>query len=315
MKEIVETKNVKAVKNAVRNTINEKGMVAIIGEIGIGKTTMYNVLKSFWESHPHKFTVIEMMSFKSRNSRISPIMELLIQAMSPGAHVPHIIEKKYFMLRDHLRDTKKNIILVADEAQDLNMQTFRDIKKIHEIAGGGQDHLFSVVFFGKTDLKWRRLFDTPELGERMHRLKLEKLSAEELVLIAEKTFNLRFQTPKAKERFASAMSNRTPLDVQFTARSIRHFYGVPQDQVVPVTNEMIADLSTMTLKYQVNMVGLTQGQIAERASEELGKTVSRQRISETLNGKDSPLKQGIETVIQKMMDEHYSGKQAHSDAM
>lgn len=309
--EIIETRNVRAVKNAVRDTINNNGMLAVIADVGAGKTTMYDVLKNYWEQYPHQFTVVEMKAFKCQYSRISSIMELLISACEPAATVPRVIEKRFFMLRDALRASKKRIILVADEAQDLNMQTFRDIKKIHEIDGVGQKHLFSIVLFGKTHLQWNRVFSTPELGHRLHYFKFEGLAADEIILIAEKTFLLKFQNERVKERFAASMTHKTPLDVEFASRSIRHHFGVPGTEIVPVTDETIARLSRMTLKYQVKLAGIKQREIAERATRELKKNVSVQRVSEVFNdnSKDAKLTDQIVGVVNKMLNENYSTPQ------
>lgn len=308
MKEIIETRNVRAVKNAVRDTINKNGMIAVIADVGAGKSTMYSVLKNYWDSYPHKFSVVEMKSFRSRHSRISSIMELLIGACEPGATVPQVIEKRFFMLRDVLRSTKKHVILVADEAQDLNLQTYRDLKKIHEIDGDGRSHLFSIVLFGKTHQQWGRIFATPELGYRLQYLKLEALTSDETILIAEKAFLLKFQNERVKERFSASMIHRTPLDIEFAANSIRHFFGVSEDEVVTVSDEIIAQLSRLTLRYQVNLAGIKQKAIAERASNELNRNVSVQRVSELMNDnlKDKKLGDQLEAIVKKMLNENYS---------
>jgi len=312
MREIVETKNVATAKNAVRNTLNKKGMLAIVGDIGIGKTTMYNILKSFWETYPHKFSVVEMKCFKSRYSRISPIMKSILRAIDPSQKIPVTTEEKYFLLRDELKKSKKNIILVADEAQDLNLQTFKDIKKIHEIFGE-EEHLFSFVCFGKHDTKWTDVFSTPELGSRMQLVELGRCSKEELSLIAKKTFKLKFQSDRILERFITFLPNKTPLDIQDAANIIRYNKAVPESQTVEITQDIMINLPAMLIKYRNKKSGVTQAKIAEAMSKELGRHFSRQTVARILSDPDSPLHEKANEINQRMLNGFYK-PQAIKDA-
>lgn len=285
----IETKNVRMVKNAVRNAVNNNNMIAVIGDIGSGKTTISNYLLDFWSAYPNRFRVVFIKGFDMRISRISSIMKLLIEKINPDAHIPTQIERIYDVLAYELKSfcTKKEnrVILMIDEAQDLTLQTFKDIKKIHEISGNGRAHLLSVILFGKPHRKWDLLYGGPELGFRIQNVILEPLSAEELTQIAEEHFQLRFESSKVRERFVASMPYKTPLGVEHFAITVKKELGVDDDNEVMVTADMLSKIIMLTYKIRLKHAGGTQAGLAEFAAKVSGKRISRQRVNEFLNDK------------------------------
>lgn len=285
----IETQNVKAVKNAVRQAVGSNSMVAVVAEIGSGKTLLYNHLADYWNQYPHRFRVVTMKGFDMRASRISGIMRMLIESINPAAQIPVQIERMYQALSAELRSFCKaessRVILMIDEAQDLTRQTFRDIKKIHEIDGHGRDHLLSVVYFGKPHRKWDILLADPEIGFRTQLLILEKLTAEELLKIAEERYGLKFENTRARERFAASVRFKTPLGVEFFARALRQELYLGEDEPVHVTMELATRVPMLSLKFRVRQAGVKHAQIAKEAGKIMPeKSINNQRVSEVLNG-------------------------------
>jgi hypothetical protein len=312
-RQLIETKNVRAVKNAVRDTVNRNGFLAVVADIGSGKTRICSELVDFWRQYPHKFAVVKTEGFKHRYSRISAIMEFLIEELSPGTAAPLVIEKKYRALSHHLRDTKKKVILIADEAQDFSLQTFRDLKKIHEITGNGMKNLFSIILFGKTDRQWSRVFAMPELGFRMRTMKLEDLSGDEVIQIAEKSYLLKFQNERVKERFAASLHFKTPLGVEFASRAVKMQGGAGEDDPVTVTTEIIQKLPFFTIKYQFRILGIKQKEFAQYANEMgCSRKINDQRVSELLSGRieDNSLESELSTLAMSMIHAHFTNKHA-----
>lgn len=285
----IETKNVRTVKNAVRTAVNNNRMTAVIAEIGSGKTTLFDYLSDFWRQHPSRFKVITIKGFDMKASRVSAIMKLLIEKINPDAHIPVQIERIYDVLTHELRafcSKKENrVILMIDEAQDLNTQTFRDIKKLHEISGNGRAHLLSVILFGKPHRKWDLLYSSPELGFRIQDVILEALSADELVQIAEEKFSLKFESKKVRERFVASMPYKTPLGVEHFSLAIKKELGVDDDDTVMVTADLVARIIMLTYKIRLKQAGGTQGGFADFASSVSSRKISRQRSNEFFNGK------------------------------
>ncbi len=285
----VETKNVRSVKNAVRTAVNNNRMMAVIAEIGSGKTTLFNYLSDFWSRYPNRFRVLTVKGFDMQTSRISAIMKLLIETISPDTHIPMQIERIYDTLAFELKKfTGKNqsnrVILMIDEAQDLRLQTFRDIKKLYEISGNGQDHLLSIIFFGKPHRKWDALYSSPELGFRIQDVILEALTAEELVQIAEERFKLKFENNKVKTIFVGSIAYKTPLSVEHFARSLRKELGVDDGEPALITQELVTRIPMLTYKFRFKQAGITQEVFAKYATQFLGRSVPRQRVNEFVNG-------------------------------
>ena len=289
---LVETKNVKEVKTAVRKTLTDNGFLSVIADVGSGKTTIYNHLCDFWSARQHDFSVVEIKSFKQINSRIGIIMKLLLAKIDPELHIPGDAESRYHALEQALRHAYRSgrkVVLIVDEAQDLNMQTMRDLKKIHEIDGFGQDHLFSIILFGKTHRQWDRISELPELGYRIRRVLLSRLTNAEIILFAEQRFNVSFKDNKSAEKFASLVTVKTPLGVYHTANAIRWHRGLEDGEKIQINMEDLKSLAVISKPYRIAQAGAKQKQLEEKIHELYpDKKVNRQRISEWQNGRMDP---------------------------
>lgn len=311
--EIIETTNTKATKNAVRQCVDKNGMMAVVAEIGSGKTTMFNYLEEHWRNHPETFRVVTVKSFDSPFSRIGIIMKLLLEALSPSIHIPHGNEMKYKLLTTELRKySKKNfkIILMIDEAQDLRNQTFRDIKKIHEITGNGMSHLFSVIFFGKTAKKWDAFLQDTEIGYRMNMTYLEPLSEEDILKIASEKYKINFETDRVRKRFCSMSRFKTPLGIEYFTNLIKREVGVGIDDPVYINTELLLKIPTIVTKARLKHGGITQQQLADYARKvSPNRKYNLQRISEWLNGKiasDDPVARDLELIAEQIMANAYN---------
>lgn len=293
MPQIVETANIRAVKNAVRRTVAENGLMAVVAEVGSGKTTMFNYLAQWWESNPDKFRLIKIKSFDSRYTKIGIIMRFMLETLSPQSKVPSGNERRYEELAVLLRryaQKRFKIILMIDEAQDMRLQTFLDIKKIHEIACEDKEHLFSVILLGKSaSKKWHALLDSPELGYRMDVTFMEPLIEEDLVKIAEEKYLIRFENTALRKRFCNSLAYKTPLGVEYFAKAVRRELGIASDEQADVTPELLLRIPMLTQKLQLRQAGVTQAELADYCRKvSASRKYNSQRISEYLNGKLSP---------------------------
>jgi type II secretory pathway predicted ATPase ExeA len=308
--QLIETQNVRAVKSAVKNAVQNNRIALVEAEVGSGKTTLFNHLAEYWEQYPHRFRIPTIKGFDMRRSRASVIIRLLLGKLNPQADIPVSIEMMYKLLEQELRSFCKpgnnRVILMIDEAQDMPFQTFRDIKKIHEISGPGREHLISVILFGKQgDRKLKRYINTNELGFRTHYLLLSALNNEDLLKIAEQKYGLRFENSRVRERFGSTIQFKTPLGVEFFARALRNELGIEDSEPAVVSAELASKIPMITIKYKLRQAGISQAKAADYVDKAIpNKKMSPQRMNEFLNGKlnDEELERQATLVLEKMLN-------------
>jgi type II secretory pathway predicted ATPase ExeA len=282
---LVLTSNVKKVKRRISTTIRENNYLAIIADVGVGKTHLFNHLARMWESRPEKYVIIKGKAFLGANSRVPSIMKRMIRELEPDIKVPGDIESRYEVLEECLRKAThqgKKVILAIDEAQDLSLQTFRDLKKIHEISSLSQDNLFSILLFGKHGPIWDSLFKTAELGFRISRTSMNELSRDEIIAIAEERFKISFSGSKAKNLFSSKLRQKTPLAIKNMCDIIIKLSGFEGK----VTSELIQEYSMTSIKGRLSMVGARQIDVLEKVKEMYPRSrANKGTISDTLNGR------------------------------
>lgn len=288
MAPLVETQNVKKAKSQITKAVKHNEWVSIVAEVGSGKTHLYNHLLDFWQSRPDKFIVHEMKAFISYKSKVPSMMKELIQKVNPDANIPGFPEARYRVLKDALIEADaagKKVILLIDECQDLSVDSFRDLKKVHEIAGNGKSHLFTIAMFGKLTPRYNTILSTRELGYRMTRVFYEELSNEDLILIAESRFGLSFKGEKAKLRFCSGLRSRTPLGVQDFAHVLE---GLPSYEG-KVTDELIMEYATFGWKLELRLRGSSQKEAAAFLSKLYPQmSGTKQKVSDFVSGKLNP---------------------------
>jgi hypothetical protein len=302
----IETRGYITARNSITQTIKANGFLAVVAEVGSGKTTMHNRFVDYWiHDAKRRFIVVALKGFTKTTSRISQIMKLMIEACDPEAYIPGSVERQYTALSQALQRAAadhRKVILVIDEAQDLNLQTFRDLKKIHEIHGASE-HLFSIILFGKTHRTWERIFALPELGHRIEHVRLMPLSEEEIVLIAQKRFGLVFSVDHLKSRFASAIRYKTPLGVQHLVGLLRtEWPDQIKNDLFYLKLENIAALPRLDLRYRLRQSSYTQRDIVHIARTENPelKGINPQRVSDVLNGKADEQSEIAKAIIHTM---------------
>ena len=312
----VETQNVRAVKNAVRSAVNNNGMMAVVADVGSGKTTMFNYLAEYWNSNQQKFRLITVKAFDSPFTKIGVIMRLMMEIINPDVHIPRGIERQYKVLTEELykftRNKSNRVILMIDEAQDLNYQTFMDMKKIHEIAGNGMKNMFSVILFGKPHRKWNKLYAGPEIGYRMNMVLLEELNQDEMVKLAEERYSLKFDSESVRKRFVSYVKYKTPLGIEFFSKALKKELGLDEDQPAHVNADLVVRIPMLSLKIRAKQAGVKQYDIAEAGRELIKhKKVNEQRVSEFMNNKleDDQLASELTIITEELINSRFANKQ------
>ncbi len=214
------TPTIEKIQRAVEHAVKNNKWICITGRAGSGKTTIRDYYVHKFIREQHKYIVIEQQSFISSRSRMNLLMGRMLRAIgSDEATIPNDIESRYIRLRTALlraNRMKHKVLLIIDEAQDSNKQTLRDLKKLHELSGPGQRHLFTIIMFSKDVMKMDALLDCQELGYRIKRYDMHNLSADDIIFFAE-NYGVSFgkgDSARAKKNYFIQIVDSTPLSVR-----------------------------------------------------------------------------------------------------
>ena len=162
-----ETAHHKELMKDVRGAVLEGRLIAICGVIGSGKTVLLRRLTQFLENE-RKVIVSKSVAVDKHVVKLAALIEALYYDLSPEKQVqiPKKIERRDRLLQELIVKGKKPIVLIVDEAHDLNGHTLTGLKRLMELAEsvGG---LLSVVLAGHPKLRNDLRKDTmEEIGYR-----------------------------------------------------------------------------------------------------------------------------------------------------
>lgn len=275
------TNNRKRIISSINKTIDDNGWRLVSGDVGSGKTILRDHLVQVWKDEPAKYLILEQPGFQHNQSRINNLMKRMIKIIQPDLRPPGDIESRYYLLKKLLMDThrtKKKLILILDEFQDNSESTIREIKKIHEISGYGQKHLFSIIAFAKESPKMEGILSGRELGYRVSRSYTKLLTDEELIWFANE-YGLTIKDDKTKEYFLQH-THHSPLAIDRIARILRdmkNFSG-------PVTIDVLRSAFSADRKEQINYYSISLSEIQERYKDNYGQHISKPMISQSMSG-------------------------------
>ncbi|TAL31556.1 MAG: ATP-binding protein [Spirochaetes bacterium] len=261
----VKTMNFLSAERFIRDTIGRKGIGAVIGEKGSGKTHIKRQVIGALEEKKGSYAIIDVTPMSEGVRNITQIMSAIIQDIS-GEGPRHDSEARRRQLRRILGDSGSDIILAIDEAQDLHKSTLRGLKKLHELGFGMKDRLFSIILFGQPSLKDRIADD--ELRPRFKRLQMSDLTAKEKALFIE---NHALFTEKALDTFLKR-TKKTPLAV-ITAYEELDEMRSDLDQK-KITEEMVNDYFSLAIREALAAMDKSYRRKAKEIEETTGEKIS-----------------------------------------
>ncbi len=135
------------IKKILGMAVSDRGMLSVVGERGIGKTT---AIREALEGASAR--IINVDPADRERLTIGDIEKEMIMALSDEKpRAGRVIRSKQLRRIVGEASRKNEIVLVIEEAHRLHGQTLRSIKTLREMEWMGERNLFTVVFVGQSD--------------------------------------------------------------------------------------------------------------------------------------------------------------------
>lgn len=166
--DVFETPDHKRVDRAIRKSIEDRGLLALMGPSGAGKTTLLDGIEAEYGT---RADVVICKTFVMEREKLSPshLTRALIYGLE-GAHskIPLNAEdagrKLAFTLLSEASSQRRKVILWIDDAHFSNRSVLRQLKTFYE-QKVGYKRLLSIVLVGLPELA-QKLAMFPEIGNR-----------------------------------------------------------------------------------------------------------------------------------------------------
>jgi general secretion pathway protein A len=174
-------KHKEALSHLLYGVTQRKGIIAITGEIGTGKTTLCRFflnqlvknIKTAFILNPH-FSEIQLLEAIVKDFGIAPRHK---------SRLSMVLELNKFLLSESERGN--NVVLIIDEAQNLKPQTLEQVRLLSNLETD-KDKLLQIVLVGQPELNHRlSLYNLRQLQQRImvryHIPPLEKSEIKEYI--------------------------------------------------------------------------------------------------------------------------------------
>jgi len=269
---IFQSRALKEAKRKIVEAIAEPGgILAIIGEIGIGKSiAAIDALGDFEAMGNH---IVWCRQPDKENLGIGVIITALIRHFNelPRKDIDARTEQLRRLLGKAFEEDKKTI-LVIDEAHALHRETLRALKRVLELPFAKQIGLLSIVLIAQPSI-YERLNQVEEISLRTDILEMRGLTSEESRQYL--NFVLEWNRVKIENEVLDylAEQNHNPLRLVVTV-----------DKIAEIQKRLGSTLPLSKLKNQfllrqkIEESGLSQYQVAQKAG------FSPTTLSRILNG-------------------------------
>ena len=293
MNNIIKTTNFLKAQKVIHEAVANNAIAAIIGPIGSGKTFINRKVVGEYQEQESKYCVVDISPVTDNAKNITQIMSQMIEDIA-GESPRRDTEARRRQLRRILGDSHRKIILSIDEAQDLHVSTLRGLKKLHELGFGTRDKLYSILLFGKPNLK-DKLYNE-ELRPRVKILQLSALTQKEVEFFVD----TQEFTEKALEIFVKR-AQRTPLHVVTAFNSLllcKEELGKKKIDEELVSNYFSADYREI-LKAELSTTSFRElsNSIYEKTGEKISPAALNMYVNGKYNGNNSKLDAIMERYI------------------
>jgi len=297
-------------KEFVKECIRDNQMLAIVGDVGIGKSTLFDKVKG--EMSADTVFIYCADPLKEQMAVGSVLRDGIATFTADtirGIRSARKLQFERVVGAEHVR-AGKNICFVIEEAHRVNATLFRSLKELRESEYLGVSPFFSVVLLGHGLLS-HKMETIKEARWRSHILELDEshgwLNYDERVEFLRTVFGSALSV-NVRRRIAALI--RKPLEMMFfveTKMWEAYYAGKSKldDEVVQPTAKELYDAVKVS-----HPDGISYKIIAEEIAE-MGKPVSKTAVHDVMNsGNDHPksklVRQAIERVNKRQEDITYS---------
>jgi len=173
--DLFQSSRLRALEEVIQETARRRGMLAISGEVGSGKTVAVRRVLSQLAENQARYRVSYVMSLDRERVNARCILEAVLRDMAGGEvsipSSPEALTRAVQRQVTHLVNQNVSPLLVIDEAQALSAKALRPLKRIVEVTGAETGLLpgLGVILVGQPELLERlRQPDVRELRARLH---------------------------------------------------------------------------------------------------------------------------------------------------
>lgn len=272
-----ETQDIVDTTRAMRIARANNKMLAVIGNVGAGKTSMIRVIsakeKDFMFVRPEAEN--QWVISASGLSR-SIIRQLRITNMNDS--IPMDLDCRYReigkLLHRH-KEAGKHVILILDDGQQFNPTALRSLKRIREISYFGESNLLEVVIFAH-DSGEVKLKAIEEVSKRLTTKRLNGFTPVEVEQYVTRAAGQYFKSPELIKIFSAKILDRRPAIIQGSIL-------IALDRAMARNAKSIEEVDCtelVGLKALLMKLDLSQSELAKRAS------VSTATVSRLCNNED-----------------------------
>ncbi|EGJ49089.1 AAA family ATPase [Desulfocurvibacter africanus] len=219
---------------------NRKGFVCILGEVGLGKTT---IVRSYLELADRD----EIRPIYVFNSKVTfkELLETIFQewGLKPEGDSVHSMLQQLYRELINEYNTGRNVVLLIDEAQNVPLDTLENLRMLSNLETTKRK-LIQVVVIGQPEL--RDKLDRPELRQLKQR-----------VVVRTTVFPLTEQESREYIRHRLSHASSRPETI-FTrgaeSRIVRYAKGIPRTINIIADNALIASYGLQCKPVTKNIV-------------------------------------------------------------
>jgi type II secretory pathway predicted ATPase ExeA len=168
--DVFQHKGLETVSQAIRDAIHERGFLAVVGESGAGKTTIWDGIESEFLQDDALIICRPKLKDKEQLSPEHLCRALIYGLLGEDCKVKGNAEDRGRQLSAALRDLRmggedRKAVLVVDDAHFASTSVLRQLKTFYE-EKIGRYRLLTIVLVGLPELK-NKLARFPEIGNRI----------------------------------------------------------------------------------------------------------------------------------------------------
>lgn len=175
--EVFNTTQLDRLAKKVEDALNYQGFVAVLGEIGSGKTLLKKRVMDKVAKSGGRQRILWPSFFAMERVGVHAIVNFILREFDQT--VPTDVVSRAAKVQRVLKNMSEDGVRVAlgfDECHRLNDQTLTALKNFWELGSGGYDRYLGVVLFGQPQFEGKlREFEFREIVERLDVLKMPSL--------------------------------------------------------------------------------------------------------------------------------------------